>query len=127
MSGILLIGLATFAVASAGCAIGNGGAGTAEPDIGPVQVRVENRSWSDAAIYLVSNGLLQRIGTATAVSTTTLWVPERLLSESSDVRLVSAPIGSNRADATDVLLVRPGQLVEITLDNNLGLTSWGVW
>ena len=77
-------------------------------DAGPVEVRVENRSWSDAAIYLVSNGLVQRIGLATAAGTTTLWVPARLLGQSSDVRIVSAPIGSNRSHATDPLLVRPG-------------------
>jgi hypothetical protein len=25
------------------------------------------------------------------------------------------------------LLVRPGQLVELTLENGFGLSSWGVW
>ena len=123
----LVVRLATFAAAGAGCAFGSEGAGTATPDSGPVEVRVLNRSWSDAAIYLISNGLIQRIGIATAVGTTTLWVPERLLGQSGDIRLVSAPIGSNQADATETLLLRPGSLVEITLDNNLGLTSWGVW
>jgi hypothetical protein len=123
---LFFIRIATVAAANVGCAFG-GGSVPASPDVGPVAVRVENRSWSDATIYLVSNGLVQRIGIATAVATTTLWVPAQLLGQSSDVRLVTAPIGSNRSDATEPLLIRPGQLVELTLDNNLGLTGWGVW
>jgi hypothetical protein len=118
--------LASVAALGLGCAIGTGAA-PARLDSGPVEVRVENRSWSDAAIYLMSNGLVQRIGLATAAGTTTLWVPARLLSPSSDIRILSAPIGSNRSHATDALLVRPGQLIELTLDNGLGLSSWGVW
>jgi hypothetical protein len=71
--------------------------------------------------------MAQRLGLATAAGTTSLWVPERLLEQSNDIRLVLAPIGSNRSHATDPLLIRPGQLVELTLDNNIGLSSWGVW
>jgi hypothetical protein len=48
----------------------------------------------------MSDGLVQRIGHATAVGTTTLWVPARLLRHSSDVRLVSALIGSTRSHTT---------------------------
>lgn len=102
-----LVGAIGVALASLSCAFGTGAA-VSRQDSGPVEVRVNNRSWSDAAIYLVSEGLTQRIGLATAVGTTTLWIPERLLGPSGDVRLVTAPIGSNRADATESLLVRPG-------------------
>jgi hypothetical protein len=75
----------------------------------------------------VCEGLTQRIGLATAVGTTTLWIPERLLGPSGDFRLLSAPVGSNQLDATESLLVRPGQLVELTLENGFGLSGWGVW
>jgi hypothetical protein len=121
------IGIAGFASLTLGCALGVGGGAPARIDSGPIEVRVENRSWSDAAIYLVSNGVVQRIGLATAAGTTTLWVPARLLGPSSDIRIVSAPIGSNRSNATDPLLVRPGQLVQLTLENHIGVSSWGVW
>jgi hypothetical protein len=121
------IGVAGLAALGLGCAVGTGSSAPEPVENGPVEVRVQNRSWADAAIYLVSNGLVQRIGLAPAVGTTTLWVPARLLQPSSDVRLVSAPIGSNRSHATEPLLVRPGQMVELTLDNALGLSSWGVW
>ena len=121
-----LVGALGVALASLSCAFGSG-ASVSRQDSGPVEVRVNNRSWSDAAIYLLSDGLTQRIGLATAVGTTTLWVPERLLGPSGDFRLLSAPIGSNQLDATESLLVRPGQLVELTLENGFGLSSWGVW
>jgi hypothetical protein len=122
-----LLGLAGVVGLGMGCAIGTGAGAAVRTDSGPVELRVENRSWSDAAIYLMANGLMQRIGLATAVGTTTLWVPARLLGESSDIRIVSAPIGSNRSHSTEPLLVRPGQLVQLTLENNIGLSSWGVW
>jgi hypothetical protein len=122
-----LLRLAGCAAMGLGCAIGTGAGAPLRTDSGPVEVRVENRSWADAAIYLASNGLVHRIGLATAVGTTTLWVPARLLGQSSDVRIISALIGSNRSHATDALLVRPGQLVQLTLDNGMGLSSWGVW
>src|SRR5687768_11467033 len=122
-----LLGFAGLAATGLGCTIGTGAGEVVPVESGPVEVRVENRSWSDAAIYLLSNGLVHRIGTATAVGTTTLWVPARMLGSSSDVRLISAPIGSNGSNATDPLLVRPGQLVQLTLDNGVGLSSWGVW
>ena len=122
-----LLGVAGLAAVGLGCAIGTGTGAPLRTESGPVEVRVENRSWADAAIYLASNGLVHRIGFATAAGTTTLWVPARLLGPSSDVRIISAPIGSNRFHATDPLLVRPGQLVQLTLDNGMGLSSWGVW
>ncbi len=118
--------LASVAGMGLGCAIG-GAAAPARVDSGPVEVRVENRSWSDAAIYLMSDGFVQRIGLATAVGTTSLWIPARRLGHSNDIRIVSAPIGSNRSHATEPLLVRPGQLIELRLENNVGLSSWGVW
>ena len=121
-----LVGAVGVALTSLSCALGTGAAPDRQ-DLGPVEVRVNNRSWSDAAIYLVSEGLTQRLGLATAVGTTTLWVPERLLGPSGDFRLLSAPIGSNHLDATESLLVRPGQMVQITLENGFGLSSWGVW
>ena len=120
-----LVGAIGVALASLSCALGT--AAPVRHDTGPVELRVNNRSWSDAAIYLVSEGLTQRIGLATAVGTTTLWIPERLLGPSGDFRLLSAPIGSNQLNATESLLVRPGQLVELTLENGFGLSSWGVW
>jgi hypothetical protein len=122
-----LLGLAGCAAMGLGCAIGTGAGAPLRTDAGPVEVRVENRSWADAAIYLASNGLVHRIGLATAAGTTTLWVPARLLGLSSDVRIISAPIGSRRSHTTDPLLVRPGQLVQLTLDNAMGLSRWGVW
>ncbi len=96
---------------SLGCAIGVGAGAPSPPDRGLVEVRIQNRSWSAVAIYLVSDGLVQRLGIATAVGTTTLWMPERLLGHSNDIRLVSAPIGSNDSHSTEPPLVRPGQLV----------------
>lgn len=121
----LMVVAATAAV-SLNCAFATGGAPQRE-DSGPIEIRVDNRSWSDAAIYVVSNGLTQRVGLATAVRTTTLWISERLLGPSGDFRLLSAPVGSNRLDATESLMVRPGQLVQLTLENGFGMNSWGVW
>ena len=121
-----LVVVGAAAAVSLNCAFGRGAAPQHE-DVGPVEVRVENRSWSDAAIYVVATGLTQRVGLATAVRTTTLWIPERLLGPSGDFRLLSAPIGSNRLDATESLMVRPGQLVQLTLENGFGMNSWGVW
>ena len=120
------VSVAALAALSLSCAFGTGTAPRRD-DSGPVEVRVDNRSWSDVTIYVFANGLTQRVGLATAVRTTTLWIPERLLGPSGDLRLLSAPVGSNRLDATESRMVRPGQLVELTLENGFGLNSWGVW
>jgi hypothetical protein len=81
----------------------------------------------DAAIYPVPNGMVQPIGLAAAAVRRPCGFPSDCSGSPHDIRLVSAPIGSNSSHATDPLLIRPGQLVELTLDNNFRLSGWVVW
>lgn len=111
-------------------ACGGNPAPDSEPDlrpVGPVRLEVENRSWTDAAIYLLSGGLTRRVGFVTGVSTRTFWVSAAELGVTGEIRLQAHPIGSRSSLTTETLLVHPGQLVRFTLENHLASSAVGVY
>jgi hypothetical protein len=94
---------------------------------GPIAVEVENHGWNDAAIYVVSGGVMTRVGTVTGVSSRTFMVPSERVRATGDFRLIAHPIGGTGGLSTEQLLVRPGQLVRWTLEQHLPNSSVGVY
>jgi hypothetical protein len=94
---------------------------------GPIAVEVDNHGWHDAAIYVVSGGVMTRVGTVTGVSSRTFIVPSERVRATGDFRLIAHPIGTTGGLSTEQLLVRPGQLVRWTLEQHLPNSSVGVY
>jgi hypothetical protein len=92
-----------------------------------VKVEIDNQNYSDMSIYLISDGLRVRVGSAPGLSKTTLALPAGSRRANWRVRLLADPIGGSAAIRTPTLLVAPGQKVYWTIgsDNASSYASAG--
>jgi hypothetical protein len=81
----------------------------------PIQVRIDNRNFSDMDVYLVNQGTRVLLGSAPGMSKTTLTLPSASVSSRWQVRLMADPVGGSSAIRTPTLLVAPGQNVYWTI------------
>jgi len=91
------------------------------------EVRVDNRNWADVTVYLLQGEMRARLGSVTSMGSQTFSIPAAMLSGTSDVRLYIQALGSRANHRTDRIMLTPGQTVELTIENNMNLTSWAVW
>ena len=115
---VLLVGLWLTVMA---CHHGGGdGAAAAESgNNGSVTLRIVNHSWLDVTVYLQQGTRRDRIGTATATSTTKFHIPLRRIGDGSDYRLFGDPIGSRETVRSEPLHAQDGDVVTWTLEDNL--------
>ncbi|HEX5385828.1 MAG TPA: hypothetical protein VFW66_03925 [Gemmatimonadales bacterium] len=93
----------------------------------PIQVDVANHGWADAAVYVLSGGISQRIGFVNGFSEQTFNIPAAYLSDSGDFQLQAHPIGSPGGLTTDRLTIHSGQFIRFTIENQLANSSAGVY
>lgn len=119
--------LAALLVAAAGC-----GAFSRGPDDGPsrttyddnpVTLEVDNRAWTTMHVYVIAGGQWESLGQVTSQSTEVYELSASMMGVRDEIRLAADPIGSTRAFFSDPVLVRPGDRVAWTLQNNLALSS----
>lgn len=117
----LLVPLAAFCLTVMACHQGGGvGAAAAESgNSGAVTLRIVNHSWLDVTVYLQQGTRRDRIGTATATSTTEFHVPLRRIADGGDYRLFGDPIGSRETVRSEPLHAQDGDVVTWTLEDNL--------
>ena len=84
----------------------------------PIQVRIDNRNFSDMNVYLVNEGTRVLLGSAPGMAKTTLSLPSSSVSGRWQVRLMADPIGGSSAIRTPSLLVAPGQNVYWTIGSD---------
>ncbi|MBI2456031.1 MAG: hypothetical protein HY704_05045 [Gemmatimonadetes bacterium] len=92
-----------------------------------VFLTVHNRHWLDMRVYLVREGSRFSLGTVSSLQSTTREIPASVLGSGSSFQLQADPIGSVRTYTTEPLNVGLGQRVELTLENNLSLSTVSVW
>jgi len=117
----LLIMLAAFCLTATSCHH-TGGVGAAAAEAGSngsVTLRIVNHSWLDVTVYLQQGTRRDRIGTATATSTTEFHVPLRRIADGGDYRLFGDPIGSRETVRSEPLHAQDGDVVTWTLEDNL--------
>jgi hypothetical protein len=117
--------LAILCLTMAGCHhAGSVGAAAAESSSdGVVTLRVVNHSWLDVTIYMQHGTRRDRIGTATATTTTEFHVPLRRLANGGDYRLFGDPIGSRQTVRSEALHAQDGDVVTWTLEDDLARSS----
>ncbi len=122
--GALRVAVAAVALALAACH--HAGA----PDRGApaatdeqLTIRVVNHNWLDVTIYLVHGGRQDRLGLATATSTTTFTLRLRNLSGGREYRLRGDPVGSRQTVTTEALRASGGDLVTWSLETDLSRSS----
>lgn len=103
---------------------GSVGAAAAETNWnGAISLRIVNHSWLDVTVYFLQGTHRERIGTATATSTTEFHVPLRRFASGEEYRLYGDPIGSRQAVRSEPLHARDGDVVTWTLEDNLERSS----
>jgi hypothetical protein len=98
----------------------------ATPEDDRMEVRVENRGWSDVNVYAVENGMRLRLGTVTSMNTQRLRVPTRAGLFTHNVQLIAVPIGAGQAFVAPVVQVARGQTMEFTIQNHLSISTVSV-
>lgn len=121
-----LTALATFCLTTlAACHQGRsiGAAAAAAGSVGSITVRVVNHAWLDITIYLQQGTHRDRLGVATASSTSTFQFPLRQLSAGAEYRLYGDPIGSRQTVRSEPLHAQDGDVVTWTLEDDLARSS----
>ncbi len=90
-----------------GCASGHA---RRSADDGPLRttIDVQNQGFSDMTVYAIRSGARTRLGIAPGNKTTTLTIPESLISGTTFLRFVADPIGGNRTPVTEEIDVSAG-------------------
>lgn len=84
---------------------------------------VKNQNWLDMRVFMVRNGARVPLGTVTSMTERTFAVPEAALGGGGfGARVVADPIGSRRAWVSETLSFFPGDQMEVTLQNHLGIS-----
>lgn len=79
-------------------------------------LQVENQSFLDMTIYLITSGGARiRLGTANGNSTTTMRIPATYVFGGSEMRFLADPIGSNRTPISQGITVFPGDNVRLII------------
>ncbi len=83
-------------------------------------VEVQNDSWSDLRIYVVSvdSGARYRLGTVSATRSGTFRLPDAFLTAGDRLILVADPIGGPEFVASERFTIYPGELIRWDLRND---------
>jgi hypothetical protein len=87
---------------------------------------VENHHWSDVIVSVVHDGVVDRVGMATAVQTSTFVIPSRRLGTSGIIRLRGHAVGAPDSHTSDSFPVQLGQEIQWTLESDLEHSSVAV-
>ena len=99
----------------------------AEPEAsGEIALTVENHHWNDVVVSVIHDGVVERVGLATAVKTSTFMLQSRRLGSSGVLRLRGHAVGAPDDHTSDSFLVRPGQEIQWTLESDLARSSVAV-
>lgn len=122
--------VAVLLLAGSACFLSRGrssGGKALEVPPGEIALSVINHNYLDIVIYIVHQGQSTRVGTVTGSSSYTFYVPVRLFGAGREIQLVGDAIGSGDVARTEILIIRPGQFVEWTLETDLRRSSVGVY
>jgi hypothetical protein len=91
-----------------------------------VLLNVVNHHWNDVRIYLIHDGVEERIGMVTAVTNASFVLPWRYFASRGTVRLRARAVGDPDYVTTEALLVRSGQAIEWILETSLARSAVSV-
>lgn len=118
--------LTTLLLGPAGCHARHRGEALPLEDA-DITLQIINHHWLDVTVYVIHDGERTRVGLVTASSTQWFALSPRLLGQSHEVWLLGDAVGSRATARSEVLIVRPGQRIEWTLETDLRRSSVGVY
>lgn len=87
---------------------------------------LNNRHLLDVNIFLQHDGQADRIATVPSATTQALALPLRMLGQSKAIRIIAEPIGDETRYTTDLLVVQPGQIVELNVENLIARSNYNL-
>lgn len=84
-------------------------------DTSKTTVEIRNQAFLDAIVYVVRDGLPQRLGIATGNTTATFVLPSYMTRGLNSFKFIIHPIGGRRNSVSDEILVSRGDVVELTI------------
>jgi hypothetical protein len=80
----------------------------------------------DVNIFIQHDGQADRVATLPAATSRTIALPSWMLGQARTIRIIAEPIGDDSRYTTDVLLVLPGQVVELNVESMLGRSNYSI-
>lgn len=122
--------LTALAAAALGCGGRQQVADDAEPEAdpkAPTPLTVENNHWLDIVVFVFHDGELSRVGTVTAATSSNFFLPNWMIGQSRNIRLLGDPIGSTDGVGTETIHIQPGQFIEWRLESQLARSTVAVY
>lgn len=88
-----------------------------------VALVVVNHNWNDVRIYLLHDGITERVGTVSAASNATFFLPGRDFASGAGFRLRASPLGDPQGFTSENLVIQPNQIITWTLETQLPRSS----
>lgn len=105
-------------LAAASCGGRTASSETAEP-AGQTTVVVENRSTLQVTVYVLRGAQRRRLGTAGALTSTPLRIPDTIIFGPTPLRFEIDPLGSRARPISMEITVSPGEEVRLTVPSTL--------
>jgi hypothetical protein len=125
-SGVRLAAIAGLLLA-AGCAAPRGAylSAPSSQATRALTLHVRNRGWSDVVVYAVDGTVPSRLGRVAALQEAVMTVRPVGMT-TSPLRLAVRQSGSSRVQPIEPVWARPGQILELTLQQGPGMTELSV-
>jgi hypothetical protein len=97
--------------------------GPVEQPSGEISIRVVNRNRIDVMVYVSHDGIRNRLGLATASTTTQFTLQLRTLGAGHEYRLIGDPLGVRIVITTETLFGQPGDEVTWQLEDSFARST----
>ncbi len=87
---------------------------------------LNNHHLLDVNIFLQHDGQADRIATVTASSSQAIDLPLRMLGHSRTIRIIAEPIGDETRYTSDLLVVQPGQIIELNVEGTISRSNYSI-
>jgi hypothetical protein len=87
---------------------------------------LNNRHLLDVNIFLQHDGQADRITTVPSSTSRAIVLPLRMLGQSKAIRIIAEPIGDETRYTTEVLVVQPGQIIELNVESLIARSNYSV-
>lgn len=91
-----------------------------------IKLEVENNNYLDMHIYGVRDGYFRSLGVVTGLTSEELTIPETLTLPGAEFQILADPIGGTVSYLTDPIVLGTGKEVDLTVQNDLALSSFSV-
>jgi hypothetical protein len=87
---------------------------------------LNNRHLLDVNIFLQHDGQADRITTVPSSTSRAIVLPVRMLGQSKAIRIIAEPIGDETRYTTEMLVVQPGQIIELNVESLITRSNYSV-